>query len=151
MKKFLFISIVISIFFTGIYMGCGKKEETKKTEKKTTIEDVKKEAKEALNATASYAAQKKREYQKKIEDKIKKLDNKIDELEKKASQLKDQSKVALERDIETLRNQQKVLKEKLKKWESTSGKAWEDLKGGIDTALDKIEKSYDKAISKLKK
>jgi len=52
--------------------------------------------------------------------------------------------------MDQLRKRRDAIFKKLEELRSTSGKAWEDLKSGLDTAMDEIEKAYQQALSRFK-
>ena len=52
--------------------------------------------------------------------------------------------------MEELRNKKQAAAEKLNELNSASGKAWEDIKSGMDSAMDALGKAFDRARSHFK-
>jgi len=148
MKRNGFRMIVIVMVSLGLLLACGEdKKEPVKTKAKVTAQDVKRETKEALKTTLAYTQQQKDEYQKRVETKIKEYDQTIDELKKKAAVLKKDKKAELDKKIEELQKKRTSASKKFQDLKSASGKAWEDLKDGMDASMNELEHAFKRAIS----
>lgn len=66
------MSLALGLLFSA---GCGEKKESG-----VTGQDVKKEAREAVQTATAFTQQQKEEYQKKLEAKLKEYDQKLDKL-----------------------------------------------------------------------
>jgi chromosome segregation ATPase len=91
----------------------------------------------------------KNSYQEQFKKKLKELSNSIAELTFRAEQLQADASVELEEQIESLRDKQHKIREKLEELEETSGEAWEDIKDGIEHAWSDIKKGVDNAWSRF--
>ena len=147
MKKFTFMIMIICSLF--LVMSCSK-ETPEELKTDVTTEEVKKEAGEALEATEAYLDQKKIEYIKQVEIKVEEVEGKIIALENQLKKETAETKEELNKEIQRLKKKQEELQKKIDELKSSSAKAWEELKTGIDTALDDLEKSYDKALAHFK-
>ena len=88
-------------------------------------------------------------YQEQIKKKLKELSDSLAELTFKAEQLHTDAAVELEKQIESLRDKQHRIREKLEELEEESGEAWEDIKDGIEHAWSDIKKGIDSAWSRF--
>src|SRR5213075_1007699 len=99
-------------------------------------------------ASKDYAAQKKAEYQKKVESQLDEFTRGIDELKMKAENSGAKAKAELNKEISALEQQKEVVSKKLSELKSSSAEAWEDLKARTDSAMTELKKSYDRAVSR---
>ncbi len=95
--------------------------------------------------------QQKEEYQKKMEAKLQKFDQDIqqlqDKVQSKASDLKEESKAKFNQALEELQKKKQEVSDKLTELKSATGKAWDDTKAGVDSAMDELGKAYNQARS----
>jgi hemerythrin-like domain-containing protein len=85
----------------------------------------------------------------KMEKKAAEFGKKLDELEQKIKTAKEQAKADMLREMDELRQMQKEVQEKLKEMKVASGKAWQDTKDGAQSAMDDLQKAYEKARTRL--
>lgn len=108
-------------------------------------------ANNVVHVTAANASAAKREaHIAKIKAKLDKWNIEIDKLEAKAEQAKDASKAKYRRQIESLRTMRTEFEHKLEDLAQSGGKAWEELKGGVDSAWKTLSKNIKSAMSKFK-
>jgi len=100
MKYFSLIMVVIGVL---ILAGCKAKEEPAKTEKPATVEEVKKEAGEAVQKATAYTTQQMDEYRKQAEAKLKDYDKKIDELQARAEKMKKEARAEFDEQMRELK------------------------------------------------
>ena len=131
--------------------GCGEKEETQGKPETTSKEDVKKEAKEAYETTKAYTQEQMQAFRKQMETKLNEYGEKIDQLQAKAEKLKGDSKAKVEQQLTALRQKRDEVSEKLKELSSSSGNAWEQLKSGVDAAMDDLVNTYKKVVAEFSK
>ena len=141
----LFVMILFAILFlmTGLFFGCGGQEE----QQAVTGEDVQEEAKEAVETAGAYAEAKKEEYQKKLDAQLEQYQQKIDALQAQGRVMTQDAKDTLNEKLETLRDKKEALQQRAVELESKSGKAWEDLKAGIDESMEDLNNALEKAAS----
>jgi biopolymer transport protein ExbD len=151
MKKIVVFIILAAFFGSAFLLACGDGKESEKPKVEVTSQDVKNKAKEAIETAKTYTLQQKEEYQKQMEARLQELDREIRELQagaqSKATALKEESKAQFDQALEELRNKQQAAADKLDKLKSSSGKAWEDMKSGMDSAMGDLSKAFDKARS----
>lgn len=99
---------------------------------------------------AEAARRERQQYQKKIETKLRELDQEIDALKVKTAK---QSKVArkqLDRQMSELDQKREVAHQEFAKLRNSGQGAWQDMKAGIDAAMDDLETAYERAASHFK-
>ena len=89
-------------------------------------------------------------YKKQVEENLNALDKKLDELKEKAAEVKGDAKKEFDKEITDLQKKQKAAKKKWNELKSARAKQWEKLKSEMTTAVQELEKSYDKVISRFK-
>lgn len=144
--------IVLTVFIAMVFLvACSRQKEADKSQTKVTSADVKKEAKKAMETTKAYTLQQKEEYEKQIKAKLQKINGEIQQLQSKAqsraTELKEKGKAEFAQAMEGLHKKKQAAAEKLNELNSASGKAWEDMKSGMDEAMDELIKAYDRARS----
>jgi len=92
----------------------------------------------------------KKAYQEKIEAQLKEFAAKIDVLAAKADKAKAEAKVKYNKQIEGLRAKQESVRQKLVGLKEPGSEAWEDLKQGLDAALDDLKGAVQSAVSRFK-
>lgn len=89
-------------------------------------------------------------YRQKFEAKLKEVIAQIDLLEAKADQVKAESKIELQQQIQSLRQQRDTLGQKLDQLKQSSGDAWKDLKAGLESATEDLKGALGKAMERFK-
>jgi DNA-binding transcriptional regulator GbsR (MarR family) len=135
----------------GAFPGCGEKEQPETKSTSVSKEDVKKEAKEAYEATKAYTQEQMQAFRKQMEIKLNEYGEKIDQLEAKAEKLGGDAKAKAEQQLTALRQKRDEVSEKLKELGSSSGNAWDQLKSGIDAAMEDLGNAYKKAVAEFSK
>jgi TolA-binding protein len=138
MAAFLVCAVVLA--------GCGGEEQATKV----TPEDVKEEAKEALQTATAFTAEQKEAYQKQIESTLEEYNQRMDELKTKAGALKGEARAKVNEQMEMLRNKREAAVQNLEQLKAASGEAWGDLKTGMDQAMTELQQAYDQALSHFK-
>jgi DNA repair exonuclease SbcCD ATPase subunit len=116
-------------------------------ELENAYQETNKEVKDASEGSLAYLRRQRDEYQKQIEAQLKEYDQKLDELQVKVGAVKQEAKALLNQQIQALREKQHAAHDKLDKLSTATGKAWEDLKSGMDTAMENLAKAYHDAVS----
>jgi len=147
MKK---IEFMLAVFVPLFFMTSCSKETHEKAETHVSSGDVKRERGEALETTKTYLAQQKEKYQKDAESTLNDLNDKIKGLQSKAEQAGTDTKAKYNEIIKGLRKKQEEAQNKLNDLKSKSADAWEDIKSGMDAALENLKNSYNDAVSHFK-
>ena len=106
------------------------------------------EAKEA--APAALNPQQKEEYQKKMETKLKELNQELKEWKDKAGKMEKKARAEMDEQLSTLSKKEEEASKKFKDLSTKTGKAWEDFKVGVDSAVDDLMKAFDQMRSRFK-
>jgi len=89
-------------------------------------------------------------YREKLGAQLKEWKTKIDQLETKLSSLSSDAKNELIKEIEDLRKQKTVVREKWNELQKTGGEAWDKLKDGAEKASVELKEKLEKVISRFK-
>ncbi len=144
------IEFVVAICVPLFFMTSCSMETPEKAETHVSSEDVKRETGEALETTKTYLAQQKEKYQKDAESTLSDLNDKIKGLQSKAEQAGTDTKAKYNEIIEGLGKKQGEAQNKLHDLKSKSAAGWEDVKSGMDAALENLKNSYNDAVSHFK-
>jgi len=154
MKSVMFVRGLLAIMLLlalGAFPGCGEKEQPESKPTSFSKEDVKKEAKEAYDATKAYTQEQIQAFRKQMEIKLNEYGEKIDQLQAKAEKLGEDGKAKAQQQLTALRQKRDEVSEKLKELGSSSGNAWEQIKSGIDAAMEDLGNAYKKVAAELSK
>jgi hypothetical protein len=89
-------------------------------------------------------------YQEKIEVQLKELAEKIEGLIAKGERAKKEAKVKYAHQIEALRTKQESVRQKLQGLKEPGSAAWDDLKKGIDSAINDLKAAVQSAVARFK-
>ena len=144
------LAIVLLLTLGGL-AGCGEKEQPQSKSATVSKEDVKKEVKEAYDATKAYTQEQMQAFLEQTETRLAEYKKEIDQLQARAEKLEGDAKAKAEQQLTALRQKQDEVSEKLKDLSSSSGNAWEQLKSGIDAAMEDLGNAYKKAAAEFSK
>ena len=112
---------------------------------KVTSDDVRRDARKAVDTATDYSQQAKEEFQKKLEARLKDLDAEIAELREKGSDLSDEAKADWDRKMAALEAKREAAHAKLAEVGESSAEAWKDVQQGAQSAWDELEKAFQDA------
>ncbi|MCB2226195.1 MAG: hypothetical protein KQH53_05905 [Desulfarculaceae bacterium] len=144
MKRTLAALITLIALGALALAGCGDNGD-----KKVTAEQVKKEAKEAVNTAVAYSKQKQEELMAQAKAQYQELERETSQLMDKAKEKAAAGQDKAKEVLADLQKRQAVVQEKLKAMQSASGKAWEKAKVELDEALQNLKQAYQKAKAEL--
>jgi hypothetical protein len=154
MKSVMFVRGLLAtmlLLALGALPGCGENEQTQSKPANVSKEDVKREAKEAYDATKAYTQEQMHVFREQTETRLAEYKKEIDQLQEKAEKLGGEAKAKAEQHLTALRQKRDELSVKLKELSSSSGNAWEQLKLGIDAAMEDLGSAYKKAAAEFSK
>ena len=151
MKSVMFVRGLLAIMLLLALSGCGENEQTQSKPASVSKEDVKKEAKEAYDATKTYTQEQMQAFREQTEARIAEYGKEIDQLQAKAEKMGGDAKAKAEQQLTALRQKRDAVSEKLKELGSAGGNAWEQIKSGIEAALEDLGKAYKKAVAGFSK
>jgi polyhydroxyalkanoate synthesis regulator phasin len=135
----------------GALPGCGEKEQTQSNPETVSKEEVMKESNEAYDATKAYTQEQMQAFWEKTETRLVEYKTEIDQLQAKVETLEGDAKAKAEQQLTALRQKRDEVSEKLKDLSSSSGHAWEQLKSGIDAAMEDLGNACKKAAAEFSK
>lgn len=133
MKKYL---IVLGV--SMLLAGCTRSEKS----------EVRNEAEE----TRARVAEERREYQRKMEERLDRIDREIDEERAKAEGRKMNAKAKREYNerVEELTKLRAETREKYNGLKNSAADGWNSFKSGVDEAVDKLDNSWDRFKADMK-
>ena len=154
MKSVMFVRGLLAIMLLlalGVLPGCGEKEQPQSKSATVSKEDVKKEVKEAYDATKAYTQEQMQAFREQTETRLAEYKKEIDQLQVMAEKLEGDAKAKAEQQLTALRQKRDAVSEKLKELGSAGGNAWEQIKSGIEAAMEDLGKAYKKAAAEFSK
>jgi len=154
MKSVMFVRGLLAIMLLlalGAIPGCGEKEQTQSKSATVSKEDVKKEVKEAYDATKAFTQEQMQDFLEQTETRLAEYKKEIDQLQERAEKLGEDGKAKAEKQLTILRQKQDEVAEKLKDLSSSSENAWEQVKSGVDAAMEDLGNAYKKAAAEFSK
>ncbi len=91
------------------------------------------------------------EFQEKIDTQIAKLQTQIDEFKVKSTLAKADTRDAYEEQIGVLNRKCENIRLQSQKLKSQGGKAWEEMKDGLETAWNDLQDSFNRAVTHFDK
>jgi hypothetical protein len=92
----------------------------------------------------------KESYKKQVEEKLNTVDKKLNELKAKSVEVKDDAKKEFNREMAELQKKQKAAKQKWVALKKTSAKKWDKVKSEMSSAVQDLEDTYEKVVSRFK-
>ena len=113
------------------------------------IEKITKEARETIEATKQYTAQQKEVFQGKVHEELVAVQRQVIALRGKASEASAATRTELQKSIHELEKKKDAAKNKLDELRAATDAKWSDVKAGMNSALEELKNSYQKALSRL--
>jgi radical SAM superfamily enzyme YgiQ (UPF0313 family) len=151
MKSVMSVRGLLAIMLLLALLGCGENEQTQSKPATVSKEDVKKEAKEAYDTTKAYTQEQMQAFREQTETRLAEYKKEIDQLQAKAEKLEGDAKAKAEQQLTALRLKRDEVVEKLKELGSAGEGAWEQIKSGIEAAMEDLGKAYKKAAAEFSK
>ena len=117
----------------------------------TTPQDIKKEAKDLAKTTMAYTEEQKDLYMEKLKEKMAQYNRNLVEYRAKLAMMNEQAKADLAEEIDNLSSKKVEMESKIRELQAASGEAFEDLKDGLDNAMDEMDKAYEQAMKRFDK
>jgi hypothetical protein len=130
-----------AVVLTLLALACGKKEEPPQVKEPVTAKEVQQKAKETLNTLKAFTDQRKEEYQKQITGQLAELQKKLEEMKGQLDKVSPELRAKLEREMLEGRRGLETLQKNLAEMQTTTEKAWEEIKGGVSQTLQDLKKS----------
>jgi len=144
--RYVVLALLISVLVCGGFQVNSLAADKQGT---ASPEQVKQQAQQALETAKQYTMQEKEEYQKKIEAQLADLSKQIEGLKGKAKAAKQEMAAQLEAQLAEFKKQEQEVAKKLPELRSATSKAWGEVKGALDGAMDDLKKAYENARSQF--
>jgi hypothetical protein len=136
-------------------MGCAENESSDSSSQTLTnvsAREVRKEAREAVDAASQFAAENKERFVASMEAKLKECGQKIADFEGKLATLASEytAKAEGSKALDALREKRTQMGQQLEKLRQSSQEAWQDAKAAVDAAAAEVDKAYENAKSRFK-
>jgi predicted RNase H-like nuclease (RuvC/YqgF family) len=153
MKRVMFVRglLAVMLLVPWALSGCGEKDQPQSKSETVSGDDVKKEVKEAYEATKAYTQEQMQAVREQMETRLDEYGKEIDQLQANVEKLGGDAKEKAEEQLAALRQKRDAVAEKVKELGSSSGNAWEQLKAGIDAAMEDLGNAYKKAADEFSK
>jgi DNA anti-recombination protein RmuC len=142
---------IMLLLALGVLAGCGENEQSQSKPAAVSKQDVKKEVKQAYDATKAYTQEQMQAFREQTAARLAEYEKDIDQLQAKAEKLGGDAKAKAEQQLTALRQKRDAVSEKLKELGSSSEGAWEQIKSGIETALEDLGNTYKKVAAEFSK
>ncbi len=141
--------LAVLLLFPWVLSGCGDKDQPQSKSETVSSDDVKKEARDAYEATKAYTQEQMQAVREQMETKLDEYGKEIDQLQAKAEKLEGDARAKAEQQLTALRQKRDAVAEKVKELGSSSGSAWEQLKSGIDAAMEDLANTYKNVVAEF--
>jgi len=135
------IFLVMTVFLF-LNTACSEQEKTSKT----TVEDVKKEALEAVETAGSYTMEQRQAYQRQLADKLVEYDRDIATLKQQLAMVKATAGQKTQEKIDMLQAKVEDMKKRTEELKNASGEAWKEIRRGLEKAGNDLERSISDAM-----
>jgi hypothetical protein len=152
MKNMIFVRGLLAITLLlalGTFPGCDKEEQAQSKPAAMSRENVTKEVKEAYSSAKAYTEEQMLAFREQTETRLTEYGKGIDQLQAKTEKLAGDAKTKAEQQLTVLRQKRDAVSEKLKELGSSSKNAWEQLKSGVDTAMEDLGNTYKKTAAEF--
>ncbi len=152
MKSVMYVRSVLAIMLLlvlGVLAGCGENEQSQSKTAAVSKQDVKKEVKQAYDATTAYTQEQMQVFREQAEARLAEYEKDIDQLQAKAQKLEGDAKAKAEQQLTQLRQKRDAVAGKLKEFGTSGGNAWEEIKSGVESALEDLGNTYKKAAAEF--
>lgn len=112
-------------------------------------ETVTKEAKETLEATKQYTIEQKEAFQRKAQDELAVVQKQINLLRGKGQKVSAAARAELQKSIDELEKKRDAAKHELEQLRAVTDSKWAAMKTNVNSALENLKSSYQKALSRL--
>ncbi len=111
--------------------------------------DVSREISQAYDAMKSYGYEKKEAFLAWAQERSGQLQRQIDNLDGKIDQANDEVRSELMEARREMQQEKRELAKSMKRVRKSSKAAWEDAKWGVSAAMEKLERAYERALSRF--
>jgi len=145
------LMVIVLLLALGALPNCGENEQSQSKPAAVSKEDIGQKARETYNATKAYTLEQMQAFREQTETRLGEYKQEIDRLQATAEKLEGDAKAKAQQQLAALRQKRDAVSEKLKALGSSSEGAWEQIKSGIDAALEDLGNTYKKVAAEFSK
>ena len=119
-------------------------------ERQVSLEEVRREGREAWESLKGYGYQKKDEYHEAASRTLEKLSRDIEELEARAERATAETRRELDDEIAALERRKEAAREKLGELEMTGKEAWDGFVRGFNVSVEELREAYERTAARLR-
>ncbi len=138
--RYLVLTVLMAIVLSSSFYGNSS---AKEPDSSVSLDQVKQQAGQTLDAAKNYTIEQKQEFQKKMEAELADLSKRISELKTKADTAKQEASASLEAKIAELKRKQQDLQNKLPELKAATSSAWEKVKTQVDAGMEDLKRAYE--------
>lgn len=150
--------IIMAAAILLLNMSCSEQKQAEKaTPEKARVEslattpaDIRKEAGDLANTTLTYAEEQKELYTRHVLERLAQYNQKMIDMDRKLAMMTEQAKAEVEEEVGNFMRKKEDVSAKFQELQADGGEAFEDLKEGMNKAMDEMDVAYDQAISRFK-
>jgi len=105
---------------------------------------------EAVQAPMDYTYEQRYEFLRDMNEELNRMEAGIDELKEEIKTKSDEAQQALQERVEQIEERQAAARERLNAMKQPTADAWDDMKKGMQDALDSVKQAYDNAAAELR-
>lgn len=144
MRHMVWLTSLIAALALLALAGCSGDDE-----QKVTAEQVKKEAKEAVDTALAFSKQKQEVFLAKVDEQYQALQQQGDELMAKAKEQAAAGKAQAQQVLADLQTKQQAVRDKMAAMKQAGDQAWAQAKPELEAALANLQEAYNKAKAEL--
>jgi hypothetical protein len=151
MRRFGWLLVVALLAVT---MACGQKNDAAKqaavsNKSIVTSKQVMKISQHAMETLQTYFQQQREDYLNRVETQLERLTGRVEKLQSRAAKAGEPLAKNLESSIQSFKNKTAAARLQLEELKTPTDQPWETMKGGVDAAMDNLEKEYDRVMDSL--
>ena len=124
-------------------VGCEKKQEF--VTPKTDTESAQQVDKNRSMATEQQLKLMRDEFAAKLQQELNEMNTRLNELKAKALTLSGQAREKIDREVQSLEQEQKVAAQKIEELKAATSEKWDELKVGAADTMERLQRAYQKA------
>lgn len=118
-------------------------------EKPVTPGTIAQDARETIDSTVQYTAQRKEAFQRKAQEELETVQKQMAALQGKADKASAEARTELQKSIHELEEKKGAARKQLDGLKSATDAKWDEVRSGVHAAIEEMNQSYQRLSSKL--